>query len=138
MKQLSKLNILFLFLCNFSIAQVSLVKDSLLHIGVIQNGLKEGKWIYYDKMNNVIQICNYKENKLEGDCYLFNENHLSIKITLEKGIIYGKAYFYSKEGELLAIYNYFNGIRGDILYYIADKESPSRDHLFTPKNKIIK
>lgn len=138
MKQLSRFSILFLLFYKISFAQITVEKDSLLHLGIIQNGLKEGKWIYYDKMNNVVQICNYKDNKLEGECYLFNENHLVIKINLEKGIIYGKAYFYSKEGDVLAIYNYFNGIRGDILFYIANKESPSRDHLYTPKSKMIR
>ena len=138
MKLLNKLSILFLLFSNISIAQINTLDDSLLHIGVKNNGLKEGKWIYYDKLNNIVQICNYKANQLEGECYLFNDNHLAIKINLEKGVIYGKAYFYSKEGNLLAIYNYFNGIRGDILHYVADKESPSRDHLYSPKNKIIR
>jgi len=119
-------------------SQSIIQSDSVKSVGHIENGLKSGSWVYYDSnTNNVKQVCVYQNGQLNGTCYLFENNVLTIKISFSSGIINGKVHFYSKEGDILAIYKYINGIRSEILYYIAGKDSPSRNHIYTPKDKVI-
>jgi len=137
MKNPNKIIIILLLFSISAFSQSELSKDSVFHIGQMKNELKDGAWIYYNSIGEAVQICNYQNDTLVGECYLFRENKLRMRLIFKKGVLNGKAIFYSSSGDVIAIYNYHKGIRTEILDYVIDKDSPPRNHIYSPYDQVI-
>ncbi|KRD08250.1 hypothetical protein ASE21_16305 [Flavobacterium sp. Root901] len=116
-------------------------------VGVYKNNQKDGVWKRYDKSDNLIQISNYSEGKLNGATvsfysngrvystgnYVNNEPHGNITIYSENGNInlldnyfYGKkegfSYLYYKDGKLQSKWFYVSGKRDGEQYEFNENQ----------------
>jgi len=102
-------------------------------IGKMVNGEKEGSWVYYLE-NKVQKIASYEKNQLSGITMLFNEQgKITKELLFENGKLNGKAKFYSKSGELLAVFGYINNVITTFEYYVPTDESPPYKRDFIPE-----
>ncbi|NRR91373.1 hypothetical protein HSX10_07335 [Winogradskyella undariae] len=101
-----------------------------------EKGNKTGSWVFYNSSKKVKKILNYKDGFLEGYSYLFFDNgNVDKRMIFKNGRLNGEVKFYSKEGELLAVYIYHNDIIKEVKSYILNKESPPRNHDYVPEWK---
>lgn len=75
--------------------------------GEIVNGMKEGKWEYFDSKGNILLEENYVTGKLDGDQYYYNSNGAKIKeIPWKEGNLHGMVVEWDEKGDQ-AILNLF-------------------------------
>lgn len=135
-----KIIILFFFIISLSSCKIkkhdelSIIKTKDgVEIGLMLNNMKAKSWSYYDKSNNLLKTCNFKEGKLEGRSVKFNsDGNIILILNFKNNRINGDAYFYSSKGELLAIYEYNNDILKEVKLHTLNEESPPRNHTFKP------
>ena len=95
--------------------------DSICAIGSTINNKKYGAWLYYKK-NMIYRISYFNNDTLNGKTTLFYENGgIKRQMNFINGDVFNYVYFYSRTGELIAIYEYSYGVFD---YYIMGKFDP--------------
>jgi len=79
--------------------------NNLIEQGRFNYGLKQGTWAKWYSNGIRKEISNYKNGIKEGENLLYNEKGFLIsKETFRKGVVHGKAFYYSKDTTLFKEY----------------------------------
>lgn len=137
-KTIISLTLLFLITCCKTNEKTNVVKDCNAidcEVGLYKNHKKDGVWKRYDKENNLIEISNYSEGKLNGTSvslydngmvystgnYVNDEPHGNISVYFETGKInFSDNYFYGKKEGFSYLY-YKNGNLQSKWFYVLGK-----------------
>lgn len=112
-----------------------LVKDKTYSKGDLIKGKKEGVWVYY-KNGYVYRISYYSNDKLDGKTILFDENGGILRqLNFFKGKLNNNVYFYSNEGDVIAIYEYANDLFVKTILQTTNPDAPPKGHGYYPLEK---
>lgn len=113
--------------------KVEKVNDSMYAVGRYESTQRQGQWIFY-KYGIVKKIVNYRNDTLSGKGYYFNTLGTMIRESdFKNGKLNGLVKFYASDGELIAIYEYSNSIKGITKYYKLHPERPPKGHNYRPE-----
>jgi antitoxin component YwqK of YwqJK toxin-antitoxin module len=104
------------------------------------NNKKEGPFKKFNLNGNLIYICNYVNNRKNGDefCYNYdNHNILETKIQYCNGKKNGEVKHYDQNGNIKSIINFTNDLRnGDFIFY-DENQNIIEKGVYIDNKKII-
>jgi antitoxin component YwqK of YwqJK toxin-antitoxin module len=113
--------------------KIEKVNDSVTAIGRYEQAKKQGQWIFF-KNGTLSKIVNFIQDTLFGKAYYFNLSGVLIReAEFKRGKLNGLVKFYASDGELIAIYEYTNSIKGKTKYYKIHPELPPKNHSYRPE-----
>lgn len=82
-----------------------------------QSYLSGTYYVFLGGSERLYGIAKFEKGLLHGEYLLYADNHLSRKMTYDRGLLEGKRYVYFEDGEEQSVANYKNGILQQTLVY---------------------